>query len=94
MIEVMEVMDDGPNFSRRHVIFSPGIRGRFWWVSEVPIASVRSCELGCVCAAEVVRQPLGWIGTATGPKWSERNVGDNGSAIDSQIFVGGFLPDN
>ena len=37
-------------------------------VVEVPTASVRSCELGCVCAAEVVRQASGWIDTATGRK--------------------------
>lgn len=37
-------------------------------VVEVPTASVRSCELGCVCAAGVVRQASGWIDTATGRK--------------------------
>ena len=41
--------------------FAPG-------VAEVPTASVRSCELGCVCAAGAVRQPSGWIDTATGQK--------------------------
>lgn len=45
-----------------HVIFPPP------GVVEVPTASVRSCELGCVCAAGVVRQASGWIDTATGQK--------------------------
>ena len=56
-----------------HAIFPPG-------VVEVPTASVRSCELGCVCAVGVVRQASGWIDTATGRKRSERNVGDNRNA--------------